>query len=174
PALLDALAERGGAGTRVLGWPSREIDVELELRETWGVRTAEVAAAPGVRRSPARRGVAPAGTGPSAAAAAEEFEDLVALLLEAATHETRIRRLARALARTTRQVNTLEQRVAPALEGQAASIRRTLEEREREDHLRLRRLGRGRSRPGVSPGRTGSPHEGRRELPDSRGTSACE
>jgi vacuolar-type H+-ATPase subunit D/Vma8 len=66
----------------------------------------------------------------------------VALLLEAASRETQIRRLARALARTSRQVNTLEQRVGPALERQAAEIRRTLEEREREDHLRLRRLGR--------------------------------
>lgn len=174
PALLDALASRGGQEVRALGWPSREIEVDLELRETWGVRVAGVVAPPLVRRSPARRGVAPAGTGPGAAAAAEEFEELVALLLEAATRETQIRRLARALARTTRQVNTLEQRVAPALERQAAAIRRTLDEREREDHLRLRRLGRSRSRPESASAPAKSPHAGRREVPDSPAAAARE
>lgn len=152
PALLEALATRGEAETRALGWPSRRLEVDLELRETWGVRVARVAEAPGIRRSPARRGVAPSGTGPEAAAAADEFEDFVALLLDAASRETQIRRLARALARTTRQVNTLEQRVGPRLEREAVAIRRTLEEREREDHLRLRRLGRSRNGPGVSGG----------------------
>lgn len=165
PALLDALAVRGGAETRALGWPARGLEVELDLRETWGIRVARVSGADDVRRTPPRRGVGPAGTGPAPAIAADEFEDFVALLLEAATQETQIRRLARALARTTRQVNTLEQRVAPALERQAASIRRTLEEREREDHLRLRRLGRRRSRPGTASGPRPGPDDGPRSGP---------
>lgn len=141
PALLRALSARGAAEARALGWPTRDPEVDMELHETWGVRVAEVRGAPTIRRTTPGRGVAPAGVGPSACEAADEFEDFVALLLEAASRETQIRRLARALARTSRQVNTLEQRVGPALERQAAEIRRTLEEREREDHLRLRRLG---------------------------------
>ena len=182
PALLDALAARGGAETRALGWPERRLEVEIEIRETWGVRVARVSGVAGVRRTPARRGAGPAGTGPEPAAAAAEFEDFVALLLEAATQETQIRRLARALARTTRQVNTLEQRVGPALERQVASIRRTLEEREREDHLRLRWLGGRRSHPGKgspagrgrNPGTSESPHARPRELPDSPDGTARE
>jgi len=163
PALLRALSVRGGADARALGWPTRDPEVEMELHETWGVRVAEILGAPGIRRTPFERGVAPACTGPSVTEAADEFEDFVALLLEAASRETQIRRLARALARTSRQVNTLEQRVGPDLARQAAEIRRTLEEREREDHLRLRRLGKKKGgRPGsleeagaVSP--SGSP-----------------
>ena len=150
PSLLRALAARGGADARALGWPTRDPEVEMELHETWGVRVAEILGAPGVRRTPFERGVAPAGTGPSVAEAADEFEDFVALLLEAASRETQIRRLARALARTSRQVNTLEQRVGPDLARQATEIRRTLEEREREDHLRLRRLGGNRRGPATS------------------------
>ncbi len=57
-----------------------------------------------------------------------------------------IRRLGEALAQTTRQVNTLERRVSPALQARATVIRRALEEREREDRLRLRFLARGRAR----------------------------
>jgi V/A-type H+-transporting ATPase subunit D len=155
PALLRVLAARGGAEMRALGWPTRDPELEMELHETWGVRIAEVVEAPELRRTPAGRGVAPAATGPEVAEAADEFEDFAALLLEAASRETQIRRLARALARTSRQVNTLEQRVEPELERQAVEIRRTLEEREREDHLRLRRLSRSRRGPGAPPGGRG-------------------
>jgi vacuolar-type H+-ATPase subunit D/Vma8 len=37
-------------------------------------------------------------------------------------------------------VSTLEHRVSPDLEGQIAATRRALDEREREEHLRLRHL----------------------------------
>ena len=47
---------------------------------------------------------------------------------------------------TSRQVSTLELRVAPALERQIANLRRTLEEREREEHLRLKHLLKVRKR----------------------------
>ncbi|MEZ0333639.1 MAG: V-type ATP synthase subunit D [Gemmatimonadales bacterium] len=49
-----------------------------------------------------------------------------------------------ALARTSRQVNTLERRLQPALSAYRIAIRRTLDEREREDHGRLERLTRDR------------------------------
>jgi V/A-type H+-transporting ATPase subunit D len=51
-----------------------------------------------------------------------------------------IRRLGEALAQTSRQVNTLERRLAPALRGAVTAIRRTLDEREREERLRLKRM----------------------------------
>ena len=51
-----------------------------------------------------------------------------------------MRRLGQVLSRTTRLVNTLEQRVAADLSAELSSIRRTLEEREREEHLRVKRL----------------------------------
>jgi len=41
-------------------------------------------------------------------------------------------------------VNTLERRLEPTLRGQLTAIHRTLDEREREDHLRLGRLLRAR------------------------------
>jgi vacuolar-type H+-ATPase subunit D/Vma8 len=51
-----------------------------------------------------------------------------------------LRRLGEALAQTSRQVNTLERRLAPALRAAVTGIRRTLDEREREERLRLQRL----------------------------------
>jgi vacuolar-type H+-ATPase subunit D/Vma8 len=78
--------------------------------------------------------------------AAEEFERLAELLLDAATREMLIRRLGEALSQASRQVHTLERRVAPSLLGQMGAVRRTLEEREREEHLRLKHLSRRRAR----------------------------
>ena len=88
----------------------------------------------------AARATPPPSIGPVAAATTTAFEELTELLLDAANREALLRRLAEALSRTSRQVNTLEQRLGPELEAQRAGIRRTLDEREREEHLRLQRL----------------------------------
>jgi vacuolar-type H+-ATPase subunit D/Vma8 len=88
--------------------------------------------------------MAPTGVSAAAAETASAFEELAELLLAAANREALLRRLGEALARTSRQVNTLERRLGPALRADLASIRRTLDEREREEHLRLERLLRAR------------------------------
>jgi V/A-type H+-transporting ATPase subunit D len=144
PALLGALALHGAAGLRAVGWPARDLTVELAGRSVWGVAVGTIERRPPMGRTLAARGLAPGSTGPAAVRAATEFEALAELLLEAAPREMLIRRLGAALARTSRQVNTLERRLAPGLEGQIAVVRRALEEREREEHLRLKHLGRRR------------------------------
>jgi len=101
------------------------------------------------RRSAARRparGTPPPTATPVTTQTTTAFEELTELLLDAANREALLRRLGEALSRTSRQVNTLERRLGPALEAQRAGIRRTLDEREREEHLRLERLLRSRVR----------------------------
>jgi V/A-type H+-transporting ATPase subunit D len=100
-----------------------------------------------VRRTVEGRGQAPPLTGPAAAVAAGAFEQMVELLLDAASTELLLRRLAEALRRTSRQVNTLENRVAPGLAAEIHRVRALLEEREREDHTRLKHLLRLRRLP---------------------------
>ena len=139
-ALLAALAAEGGAEIASLGWPSRQLEVEVAVSETWGVATGAVRRLGPARRSLVSRGQHPGWTGPAAGVASAEFERLLELLLDAASTELRLRRLAEALERTSRQVNTLERRVAPELLREVRRVRALLEEREREDHTRLKRL----------------------------------
>ena len=87
----------------------------------------------------------------AAAEAAREFETLMEQLIDAAPQEHALRRLGQALSRTTRLVNTLEQRVAINLAADLAAIRRTLSEREREEHLRIKRLIGRRHAAALSP-----------------------
>jgi H(+)-transporting ATP synthase subunit D len=141
-ALLHAHGDRGLHHLRALSLPGREIGVELRLSESWGLPAAEIVSHDPVRRSTADRGTRAGAAGPAAAAAAAEFEQLTALLLDAASREILVRRLADALADTSRRVNLLERRVEPRLRRDAARIRTTLEEREREEQHRYRRLAR--------------------------------
>lgn len=163
PALLDAHTARPDAELEALGWPSRELRVRLRPVEVWGVSAAEISERDEPRRSLEARGTPPASVGPEAAAAAAAFEELTALLLDAASREMLLRSLARALRRTSRQLNSLEKRVIPSLESEIREIEQTLDEREREEHVRIRQLLRARSPgPGTAPpagrpGRGGAP-----------------
>lgn len=140
PALLEALGTDGAAVLRALGWPGRRVEVEVRPVEVWGLQAVEVEPLSPVRRSLPGRGTAPGSTGPAAVATTDAFESLVDLLLEAASGELLVRRLADGLARTTRQLNTLDQRVEPGLREQIRATERVLEEREREEVLRIRHV----------------------------------
>jgi V/A-type H+-transporting ATPase subunit D len=140
PALVAAMAARGGSELEALGWPARRLEVEISTRETWGIATGMVQRLTPVRRTYLTRGQAPGLTGPAAGLATGEFETMIELLLDSASTELLLRRLAEELRRTSRQVNGLERRVAPALAAQVRRLRAVLEEREREDHIRLKHL----------------------------------
>lgn len=131
------------SGTQVLaplGWPTREIDVDLRTFELWGVRAVELLHRPSLVRGVAARSVLPDPGAGVSHDAAREFETLLERVLDAAPQEQVVRRLGGALARTTRLVNTLEQRVAVRLAAEVTEIRRTLAEREREEQLRIKHL----------------------------------
>ncbi|HXV64024.1 MAG TPA: V-type ATP synthase subunit D [Vicinamibacteria bacterium] len=152
PALLRTLALHAESGARALGWPSREVVVSLRPSQVWGIPVSEIVELPPIGRSLDDRGTAPGSTGLAAAEAAAEFEKLVSLILSSAPEEMVLRRLGDELARTSRQVNMLEQRLAPAMREQVATIRRVLDERERDEHLRStflsERMGRATPRRG--------------------------
>jgi V/A-type H+-transporting ATPase subunit D len=145
--LVAALGEQGSAGLEAQGWPARALEVELEPTQVWGVATPRLVKLPPVRRTLAARAATP-GAGTSAVRAADDFEGLVERLLAAASRELLIARLGAALAAASRQVRTLEQRVAPHLQGELGRVERVLDEREREERVRtrhlLRRTRRGR------------------------------
>ena len=145
PALLAALAAQGATGLRIIGWPSRELRVEIRPASVWGIPISELLQRPPIRRSLAARGTPPGSTGTAPVSTATEFELLIELLLDAANRETLLRRLGEAVSRTSRQVNTLERRVGPDLGQRITLIRRALDEREREEHLRLSRVQRRRT-----------------------------
>lgn len=75
-------------------------------------------------------------------AAASSHERVVDLLLEVSVVERALRRVAEEIAATTRRMNALEHVVLPRLQEERDRISLVLEEREREDAARLRRVKR--------------------------------
>lgn len=147
-ALLDASAGVGQLELAAWGWPGRPLEVEIRPMSVWGVPASAIEQAPVVGRTLASRGMPPGAAGASVVAAADHFERLVEQLIRSAPREMLLLRLGQALSRTTRQVNVLEQRLTPRLSQQLGAIRRRLEEREREEHVRLERLRARNSRRG--------------------------
>ena len=144
-ALMRALAVDGPEAVASAGLASRRtIELQTTLRSIWGTKIVEVATdyAP---RSSAERGFSAAGASARIDETAELFEAVLELLLRAAPLDRKLARLAEEIRRTSRRVNALEQRLLPSLEEQVRYIRGVLEQREREDVLRLKHLKRLRA-----------------------------
>jgi V/A-type H+-transporting ATPase subunit D len=121
-----------------------EVAVELTVASVMGV-PVPVCEPRSLVRAPAERGRAPEASGPALELAAERFEEELTLALRLANMESRVRRLAREIRRTSSRVNALRTRVIPELDAEARAISFVLEQREREDHHRLKSVKRLRS-----------------------------
>ena len=70
----------------------------------------------------------------------DNFRDFLNLALKILPEELKLKRLGSEIRSTTRKVNSLEKFVVPQVYSQIKFIREALEEREREDIFRLKRL----------------------------------
>ena len=145
-AELDAVALHGEGAVAASGWPARSVELDLAIERVWGVVIPTVDVPPAFDRDLAARATAPPATGGALFEAANRFEALATRLLAAVARESHVRALGSALARTTRQLHTLEQRVAPELAERITEASRALAERDREDQTRLRKLRDRRAR----------------------------
>jgi V/A-type H+/Na+-transporting ATPase subunit D len=140
-ALADALATSGRGDLAAFGWPSRALHIQrVDPAPAGNAAPDRFARPPMLVRGPAARAMVPGQFDPAAEQAAQAFERLLETLLATAPEDFAMRQLGRELARTVRQVNVLEQRVAVDLTRARIHVRRTLDEREREEAIRLRRI----------------------------------
>lgn len=152
-ALLDAVKalamskalDGQGALESLADVASRDIPVQVEVRRVWGVPTPSVAAPP-LLRAPDARGSAVTSWGPAGVDAARRHEEALDVLLRIASREIHLARLGEETQETSRRINALEQVLLPALGAEAARIEAALDERDREDAVRLKRLRSKRAR----------------------------
>jgi V/A-type H+-transporting ATPase subunit D len=144
PALLDALADEGASGVTLSAQPTRDVPVEVRTMRVCGLTVGAVDSVATLERTLEARGTLPGPTPHATILAAERFETFAQRLLDAAPREMLLRRLGHAVARTSRQVRALELRVEPELAASVTTMSNVLDEREREEHLRLRHFLRRR------------------------------
>jgi V/A-type H+-transporting ATPase subunit D len=143
-ALELARALEGEPRLESLAWTAaRELRVEVTARRVWGVPTATVAAPP-LLRAADQRGAGVASFGLAGAEAARAHEVALQTLLGIATRELHATRLGEEVQATSRRIEALEQLLLPELGAEARRVAGALEERDREDAVRLRRFRRRR------------------------------
>lgn len=119
----------------------RPVEIDVEEQNIWGTRIVEVKSNYNPRK-PEERPYSSAGDGGSVRIddAAERFETTLEHVIKVAPIDRKLRRLAEEIRKTSRRVNALEQRLLPQLKEQVKYIRAVLDQREREDIFRLKRL----------------------------------
>lgn len=151
-ALGWALATDGPEAIRSASMATgAEVQVDTSVRSVAGVRLVDLAWE-AVTRPEASRGYSLEGTTASVDTVADGFEAVLDALLRVAAQEVQLRRLARAIERTSRQINAIEEVVIPRLERERRLIGLALDEREREERHRLSRIQRRARTEGSGPG----------------------
>ncbi len=139
-ALIRALSLDGPEAVASAGLAAGGgVAVELAERNIWGVRVVDVTTAWRGRSADERR-YSPFDISARVDESAERFEEVLAEIVRVAPLDRKMRRLAEEIRKTSRRVNALEQRLLPELHEQVRFIRATLDQREREDVFRLKRL----------------------------------
>jgi V/A-type H+-transporting ATPase subunit D len=145
-ALARAEAVAGNEAVRSAAMATRgELALEVQATTVMGV-SVPVIEQKRVTRSALGRGYSITGTSVTIDEAAAAFETEVDSLIQLAESELRLTRLATELQRTSRRVNALEQVLIPRLEAERDFIQMALDERERTDHFRLKRIKQSRQR----------------------------
>lgn len=117
----------------------RRLLVDVEIHNIWGIKVPEVRSS-GIRRAMLERGMNPTTVNARTVESADNFEEVLAALMEVASTEIKIRKIGEEIKKTTRRVNALEQIVTPRIQGEIRYINDVLEQRAREDVFRLKRI----------------------------------
>lgn len=138
--LFHALSMEGREGVISAALASRrDVSVDIVEKNIWGVIFPEIHHETMVRRLDAR-GYSFVTTSSAIDAASKHFEILLNLILMVASTETHMKHVGTEVKKTTRRINAITEIFIPKAEEQMEYINRSLDEREREDILRLKKL----------------------------------
>jgi V/A-type H+-transporting ATPase subunit D len=114
-------------------------DVGIESRNVIGVKVPKLSQGEG-QRNISNRGYSPINTSLTIDEAARDFEKSLKMVLELAEVEKSIKLLATEVEKTKRRVNALEYVMIPRLQNASSFIEMRLDEMEREDFSRLKKI----------------------------------
>jgi V/A-type H+-transporting ATPase subunit D len=135
-----ASAVNGMISVRSVAFTAKESpEISLSGKNIMGVVVPKISST-GVKKSLLERGYGIIGTNSYIDETADAYEDLVEKIITAAELETTMKRLLDEIEKTKRRVNALEFKIIPELIAAMKYIRFALEEMERENTFRLKRV----------------------------------
>jgi V/A-type H+-transporting ATPase subunit D len=130
----------GAIGVKSAAFSVKEVpEISLKSKNIMGVIVPEITSSK-VKKSLVDRGYGVLGTSPVIDETATAFEDLVESIIESAEIETTMKRLLDEIESTKRRVNALEFKVIPELSAARDFIKMRLDEMEREELFRLKKI----------------------------------
>lgn len=119
---------------------SGEVFVDITGYKVMGVAVPVIKQTPRESRTSFNRGYSPTGVSVHIDEAAYGFEKAISAIMKYAEAETRLRRVGAEINKTNRRVNALEEVRIPQLKTQARIIEQSLDERQREELFRLKKV----------------------------------
>jgi len=130
----------GAIGVKSAAFSVKEVpEITLKSKNIMGVVVPEIESSK-VRKSLVERGYGVLGTSPVIDETATAFEELVESIIESAEIETTMKRLLEEIESSKRRVNALEFKVIPELTEAQDFIKMRLDEMEREELFRLKKI----------------------------------
>ncbi len=143
--LAFARAAQGTPSVRSVGVAGRrELNLEVVQERVWGMSLGKIEPK-NVVRLPRDRGVGLLDSPSHVLEAAESAERMIEQLVVCAPLERNIQMLGEEVKKTNRRINALNEYLLPKLRDEVRTIARVLEEREREDTFRLKKIKKKKS-----------------------------
>ena len=139
-SLTLARAVRGTTELRSAGVAaSRELMVQVRTEKVWGLSLGGVTLE-NIVRTPAERGGGLLDASAHVHEASESYERMLEQLLKCAPLERNLQVIGAEVKKVSRRINALEEYLIPKLQEQMRAIASVLDEREREDTFRLKKI----------------------------------
>jgi len=110
--------------------------VNMQIESVYGVKVPRIE----LPEAKAATNFSPINVGTRTIQAATDFQGVMQALIKVAATETKLRRIGEEIKKTSRRVNALEQVVVPGIQDDIRFIRGVLDQREREESFRLKKI----------------------------------
>ncbi|MBP8130510.1 MAG: V-type ATP synthase subunit D [Candidatus Hydrogenedentes bacterium] len=117
----------------------REITLSVHTEKVWGVGLGDITV-DGVVRDLKSRGIGMLDNSAHVHEVAQAYEEMLEQLLKCAPMERNLQAIGQEVKKVSRRINALEEYLIPKLSGEMNAISRVLNEREREDTFRMKRI----------------------------------
>ncbi len=117
----------------------RDLGIEVKTDKVWGLSLGLVEQT-GIVRAPQERGMSSLDTSSHLFDAAESSEKMLEQLLECAPRELNLQLIGEEVRKVSRRINALNEYLLPKLRAEMRMIAGVLDEREREDTFRMKRI----------------------------------
>ncbi len=119
---------------------SEEPEISSETRNIMGVVVPEISSEKQIKRQILDREYGITSSTSRIDSTADEYEELLEKVIDAAETQTRILKLLDEIEKTKRRVNALEHKVIPEMESALSRVSQALEESEREETFRMKKV----------------------------------